>query len=112
MSGHRGSELAKALYERGKSDREVRDRLVDEGLPVRVAANAMWFARRLLQRRPDGSIKTGGLRNKGVDWTYVESVVRPAEAAFLAALRASERPPRNLRFDEQSVPLRIGAFGG
>ena len=94
MSGHRGSELAKALYERGKSDREVRDRLVDEGLPVRVAA------------------KTGGLRNKGVEWTYVESVVRPAEAAFRAALRASERPPRNLRFDEQSVPLRIGAFGG
>jgi hypothetical protein len=107
---NRGVDQAKALYEQDESDCDVRDRLVEEGLSVRSASTAMWRARRLLKRRPDGSIKTGSTQMKGGDWHYLEKIVLPAEAAFLAALRATERPPLNLVFGEQSVPLRIGAF--
>ena len=107
---NRGVDQAKRLYEQGASDRDVRDHLVEEGLSLRSAATAMWRARILLKRLKDGTIKTGSSQLKGGDWHYLEKIVLPAEAAFLAALRATERPPLNLVFGEQSVPLRIGAF--
>lgn len=103
-------DLAKALYEQEATDHEVRKRLVAGGLSVRSAADAMWRARRALKLRPDGTIATGPAQLRGADWNYLEDVVHPAEADFLAALRANERPPANLCFDESSVPLRIGAF--
>ena len=107
---NRGVDIAKALYEQDESDCEVRDRLVAEGLSVRSAATAMWRARRLLKRPRDGSIKTGHGRAMGVDWRYVDEVVLPAEAEFLASLRTHERPPAIVSVAERSVSLWIGAF--
>lgn len=109
MSSH-GVERARALYEQGESDFSVRERLVEDGLTVRQAAQKMWEARRLLNRGRDGTIKTGSIRKIGADWSYVDKIVLPAEAAFLASLRANERPPMSVALDERSVPLRIGAF--
>jgi hypothetical protein len=109
---NRGVDLAVAMYEREASDCNIRDRLVVEGLSVRSASTAMYRARSILKRQPDGTIKRGSINTGGAEWDYRDKIILPAEAAFLAALRANEQPPANLALDERSVPLRIGAFVG